>query len=424
MPAVEIPYGASSLRFEIPDANFGGVYGPKHVEAASDAGALVREALANPIGAPRLRDMGLSGRRVAIVVDDRTRPTPVAAILPVVVEELRTAGARDDDITVVLALGTHAHMTHEQIVEKLGAEMAARFDVVNPRYDDEDDLVPFGRSDSGVEIWINRTYAEAGFTVVIGSILPHGATGFSGGAKILYPGVAGRRTVEAFHEAANLDDRNRTGVVESPIRLEIEQFAARVGLDFIVNAVCAPEGGIYRLVAGHYVEAHRAGVEYARDIYGVELPNRAPVLIVGSYPSDLDFWQAGKAIFNAQGVVEDGGTLIVATPCPEGIPEEHAKFAEYIGMPSVELLGRIRNGTVEDRVTAAPSCCLARFRERIDIGVVSDGLSRGVVETMGFGRFESVQEAIAAALRRQGADALVSVIPAAAEVYAYVGAVG
>lgn len=420
MPPVEIPYGTASLRFEIPDVNFGGEYGPKHVEASSDANSLIREALANPIGTPPLRDMSLSGRRIAIVVDDRTRPTPVAAILPAVVEELQAAGSQDDDIAIVLALGTHAHMTREQIEEKLGADMAARFEVVNPRYDDEGDLVHFGRSDSGVEIWINRTYAEADFKVAIGSILPHGATGFSGGAKILYPGVAGRRTVEAFHEAANLDDGNETGVVESPIRLEIEQLAARVGLDFIVNAVCAPEGGLYRLVAGHYVQAHREGAKCAREIYGVELPGRAQVLIVGSYPSDLDFWQAGKAIFNAQAVVQDGGTLIVVTPCPEGIPEEHARFAEYIGTPSAELLRRIRNGAVEDRVTAAPSCCLARFRERIDIGVVSEGLSSAVVEAMGFSYFESIQDGTAAALGKHGSGAAVCVIPAAAEVYAYV----
>ena len=115
-----------------------------------------------------------------------------------------------------------------------------------------------------------------------------------------------------------------------------------------------------------------------------------------------------------------GGSLIVATPCPEGIPREHAKFAEYIGTPSAELLQRIREGGVEDRVTAAPSCCLARFRERIDIGVVSHGLTRETVETMRFGYFESLQEAVEATIGKHGVDVQIAVIPAAGEVYAYV----
>lgn len=420
MPHVGIPYGQEVLQVDIPDRNFGGVFAAKHVEPASAPGELAREALANPIASPCLRDVDLTGKRVAIVVDDRTRPTPVGAILPAVIEELHAAGASDDNIAIVVALGTHAAMTPAQIAERLGPKVAARFEVINPRYDDEDDLVHFGRSDSGVDIWINKTYAEADFKLAIGSIIPHGATGFSGGAKILYPGVAGRRTVEAFHEAANLGEGNQTGAVDSPIRLEIEKFADRVGLDFILNAICAPQGGLYRLVAGHYVEAHRRGVEHAREVFGVALPRRAQALIVGSYPSDLDFWQAGKALFNAQAVVHDRGSLIVATPCPEGIPREHAKFAEYIGTPSAELLQRIREGGVEDRVTAAPSCCLARFRERIDIGVVSHGLTRETVETMRFGYFESLQEAVEATIGKHGVDVQIAVIPAAGEVYAYV----
>ena len=424
MPTIEIPYGATSLEVEIPDANFGGLYGPKHVAPAADPEGLVREALASPIGAPRLRDVDLQGKRVAVLVDDRTRPTPVETILPVVLDEVLAAGASDEGITIVLALGTHAHMTPGQIVHKLGEDVARRFTVVNPRYDDEDDLICFGRGESGVEIWINKTYAQADFKLAIGSILPHGATGFSGGAKIIYPGVAGRRTVEAFHEAANLDDGNETGVVESPIRIEIEKLAARVGLDFLVNAICTPDGGLYRLVCGHYVQAHRRGVEHAREIFGVELPRRAQALVVGSYPSDLDFWQAGKAVFNAQNVVADRGSLIVATPCPEGIPDEHARFPDYIGAPSEELLRRIRAGTVEDRVTAAPSCCLARFRERIDIGVVSDGLSADTVARMKFTRFPSLQHAVSGVIAKHGPDTQISVIPAAGEVYAYVAGEG
>ena len=420
MSTVEIPYGERSVRLEIPASNFAGVFQPRQVEPVSYVADLIRQALAHPIAAPRLRDAELSGKSIALVVDDRTRLTPVREILPVVLGELRLAGATDEQISIVLALGTHAAMIPQQIEDKIGPDAAARLRVVNPRYDDERDLVCFGRSESGVEIWINKTYAQADFRLAIGSILPHGATGFSGGAKILYPGVAGRRTVEAFHEAANLDPGNQTGVVESPIRHEIEAFTERVGLDFIVNVISAPQGGLYRAVAGHYKHAHRQGAAYARDVFGVELPQAAEALIVGSHPADLDFWQAGKAMFNAHGVVRDGGSLVVVTPCPEGIPREHAIFPRYVGTGSAELLRAIRAGEVEDRVTAAPSCCLARFRERIRVGVVSDGLSRETVETMKFDPFESAAAAVEGLIARHGLRVQIGVIPAAGEVFAYV----
>ena len=295
---VELPYGSHTLRFEVPDENFAGVYEPRLPQSFRPEAELIAEAFANPVGASRLRDMALTGKRVVVVIDDRTRPTPIRSLLPPVIDELHRAGVDAEALQCVIALGTHAPMTPEQIAERVGPALARRLHCVNPRYDDPDDLVYCGRGETGIEIWINRTYAGADFRVALGSILPHGATGYSGGAKILYPGVAGRQTVEAFHCAANLDPRNRTGVVESPIRHEIVRLAKQVGLDWIVNAVCGTDGRLRGLVCGHFVRAHRAGVREAERLHRVGIAEQLDVLVVGSYPSDLDFWQAAKAIFN------------------------------------------------------------------------------------------------------------------------------
>jgi nickel-dependent lactate racemase len=245
--------------------------------------------------------------------------------------------------------------------------------------------------------------------------------GFSGGAKLIYPGIAGRKTVESFHVAANSDPENQAGRLDSPIRAEIEKLVELVGLDLMVNLVVDPRGEVCALTAGHYIDSHRRAMPPSRELYGLPVTRRSSVLVAGSAPADLDFWQAAKAIFNCQAVVEDGGWLILVTPCPEGIPAEHKSFDRSIGLTPEQiqrLLAGIagREGEMRDsagidesashggnpdtdRVTLAPALALSRFRRRIRIAVVSPGLTAAQVRQMGFSFFASVEDALAGILR-------------------------
>ena len=394
--AVTIPYGDGGLTFRIPDDCLEGVFSPNSVEPVADVGEAFAAALAAPLGCESLCDVLRQQRpaSVAIVIDDITRHTPVHLVLPQLLDYCNEAGVSDEQIQVVLALGTHRAMTDEEILRKAGHEAVARVPFINPRYDDPDDLVHYGKSDCGVEIWINRTYAEADVKIAISNLIPHGAVGFSGGAKIIYPGVAGRETVTQFHRAANGNPENAAGRVETPIRRDIEEMASKVGLDFLVCMITTPESEIAGITAGHFVKAHREGVKLSQQVYGIRLERKASVAVASSHPADLDFWQAAKCLFNCQSVVEDGGWLVVVTPCPEGLCDEHALYDTYIGMDPAALLEGIEDGAFEDPIAAAPAVCLARFRERIHIGIVSDGLSRRNVENMRFHYFASVEEAL------------------------------
>ena len=413
---VDLPYGKGTLRFTVPEGNLVEVLRPNAV-VCGDEEAEIRRALAQPIRSEPLRSLAKGKRNVVIVVDDLTRITPTDRILPFVLAELRAANVPEDGITILLALGTHRPMTEDEIVRKLGPKIPRRLRIINHDCRCQDGLAYLGDSASGIAVWVNRETVAADLRVAVGSIIPHGAVGWSGGAKMIYPGVAGEKTVEEFHVSANLNPDNVAGKLESPVRAEIEALVEKVGLEFIVNVVVTPDGAIYRAVGGHYVAAHRAGVPAAREVFGLAATQQVDVLIVGSHPADLDFWQAAKAIFNTQSLVRDGGSLVLVTPCPEGVPAEHALYPEYIGRDPEELAADIQGRKTSHRITAAPAVSMGRFLRRIRIGVVSDGVPADRLATAAMECFGSVQDAVAAKLREYGSGASVSVVTHGGETF-------
>ena len=415
---VRLPYGNEELEFAIPERHVVDVLRPNPV-AIGDEEAEVRRGLAHPIESEPLCTLARGRRDVVILVDDLTRTTPADKIVPLVLEELAAADVPDECVTILMALGTHRPMTDDEIVRKLGPEIPKRVRVLNHDWRTRDGLVNLGESASGIAVWVNRRAVEADLRIAVGSIIPHGAVGWSGGAKMIYPGVAGEKTVQDFHVSANLDPANVAGKLASPVRAEIEAMVEKVGLEFIVNVVATADGAIYRAVCGHYVAAHRAGVPAAREVFGVAAAQQVDVLIVGSHPADLDFWQAAKAVFNTQALVRDRGSLILVTPCPEGVPPEHAGYAEYIGRDPEELASEIREGSVADRLTAAPAVRMGRFRKRIRLGVVSDGLCAEAIAAAKMERFETIRQAVAAKLREYGPGTAISVVTHGGETFPY-----
>ena len=420
---VPIPFGEETLQVCIADEQMGQLLVPHSVPVLRDVGDALRaefgsEYCKSLLAKIEKRVREQNSASVAIVVNDYTRPTPLRAVLPPLLDTLNARGVDDSQIRIVVALGTHRPISREEFRRQAGQQVLERVGFINPAIDVADRLRCFGTSASGVEVWVNREYAEADFKIAVGTILPHGAVGFSGGAKLIYPGIAGRKTVESFHVAANSDPENRAGRLDSPIRAEIERLVELVGLDLMINLVVDPRGQVCALSAGRYIDSHRKAIPRARSLYGLPVPRPASVLIAGSAPADLDFWQAAKAIFNCQAAVEDGGWLVLVTPCPEGIPAEHSAFDRAIGLeperiedllallagPAEQLAGRgqVRAPAVDpdlDRVTLAPALPLARFRRRIRIAVVSPGLTPVQVRRMGFSWFATTEQALASILK-------------------------
>ncbi len=413
MPKVELtlPYSdVASLTLALDESLLGEVIRPQRVRPVEDEDDAIRAALDAPIEASSLEDTLKPGSRVLILSDDNTRPTPVAKILPHLLERLERAGVEEEKVEILIASGTHRPMTDEEIRAKLGAEVVRRIPVSCHRCHERSDLYRAGTTPQGTEVWLNRKLLEADFILGIGNVVPHPTPGWSGGAKILYPGVAGTDTIAAFHLVGADDPTNYLGREDAPARRSLEALAETAGLSYIVDTVLTADHRLYGVYCGNPRQAQAAAQRASRAVYGVPVRHPYKVVVSNSYPAFLEFWQAGKGIFSAELILEPGGTIILMTPCPEGVGVTHPKQVEYLGLDLGELLRRIAAREVDDPIAAAVCAKVKQVMQRARVFVVSEGLARNDVRAMGFTPFETVDEALEAALKENGADTRVAVI--------------
>jgi nickel-dependent lactate racemase len=394
---------------EVPDANLLGVYAPRSVGQVSEEEVLA-EGFAEPYDAPHLREAVKPTDHVLILVDDSTRGTPVPRLLKRVVGNLWAAGVSDKQIRLLTAQGTHRGMTEGELRQKLG-EFYGRFETHQHDWLDESNLREFGRTQDGTRVTANRLLAEADFRIGLGSIVPHRVKGFSGGAKIAFPGVAGREMQERNQWEASLRmSETVMGIADNPMRLRMEEAARIVGLNYIANLVSDYEGKIVGCFVGDLVEAHRAGCKHAREINAVTLPRRAGIVLIDSHPADRDFWQSAKGFYSGTMAVRDGGTLIVVAPNPEGVADNHPNVLEIGYRPHAELVRMVEAGEIEDVVGAAVLADVAQIVDRADCIMVSTGVTRAETERLGFRYAPTAQDALAMAFEKQGDSSEVAVL--------------
>lgn len=383
-------------------------------DGASVAEAL-QAALSAPIGCPPLMELARGGKRAVVLVDDVTRPTPAHQLLPGLLERLLQAGIMRSAVTIVVATGTHRAMRPDEVDAKVGREVRQTFDVVNHDYQNQRGLVLLGRTANGTPVSVNRLVAEAELVLGVGNIVPHRYCGWAGGAKIVQPGVCGEETTVATHLMMTERPEVRLGVVENHVRHEMEAVADRVNLRFIVNTILDGRGSVRQVVAGDPRKAFRSGVESARRTHTVPIPGRADIVVASAFPSDTNFWQAGKALYSADLAVREGGIILLVSPCHEGLGE-HEEFASLCGLPPVAIRARLHSNRVQDRISAAAALAVAEVRARAEVWIVTRGLSEEHAEALGMKRFSSLQEAVEAALRRKGKGSRLGVLHEATEI--------
>ena len=205
------------------------------------------------------------------------------------------------------------------------------------------------------------------------------------------------------------------------VRAEIEEIAAMVGLSAVLNCVLNASGKLVKAFFGDPRAAFRVGAECSRQIFGVEVPGRADIVVAGSHPCDIEFWQAHKSLYPADQSVRPGGTIILVTPCAEGVSTTHPEMLNYTGRPAAEILALIEQGTVSDQVSGALALAWARVRERADVFLVSPGISDSEARALGFHPFCCVEDALGEALNRQGPDASVLALTHAPDTLPIVG---
>jgi nickel-dependent lactate racemase len=388
-----------------------GVYIPQPVPACADPESEIARALAAPQDTPPLRALVRRGETVAILVDDHTRATPAARILPPVLEELLRGGVREEDIVLFITHGTHRLSTEAEVQEKVGHEIARRFRVEQHRCTDESIQVYVGLTSRGTPVWVNRMVAEADRRVGIGHIGPSPYAGYSGGYKLILPGAAALDTINVNHSLVPLGFR-QPGRVDLPCRLDIDEAGRMVGLDFVVDVVLSQDERIVRALAGAPEAVFQEGVALARTVYEVAVPPDLDIAVTAGYPYDLDLYQAVRAVEYADAVVRPGGSILLVAACPEGIGGDdfYRLMADPARRPDEFLRDAARrNG----RVTfAVLGYALARIKAEKRLYMVTEGILPAVLEAMGITPVPSLQAGIDALLRQYGPEARLAVFPA------------
>ncbi len=400
----DFPYPGMPV-LEVPDENLIGVYQPRQTSSARPEEEIIKQGLATPIGTGRVSELTREGQRVLILCDDNTRPTPASLIMPHVLDELRRGGVRKRDIQILMAVGTHRPMTYDEMCEKLGQRICEEYQITNHDWRNESSLAYLGTTGSGVEILVNRLVLEADVVLGVGHIVPHGACGFTGGGKIVLPGICGQKSTLQMHTMSNVGFR---GKAENPVREAIDEAGLKAGMEIIINAVQDATGKLVGLVVGHPIRAHREGVKAAKEIYTVQVASPADIVITDSYPADIDLWQAGKALEAASLVVKKGGVIILVTPCPDGVAPAHPIWLELAGLPEAEVRRMIDDG--EDKVGALAALGQARSTEQATCIVVSPGITPTEKEKLNLLHADTPQEALEMAFELRGGEAEIIVL--------------
>jgi nickel-dependent lactate racemase len=318
---VRLAYGQGYLPVELPDG-LTTIIEPAHTPGLADERAAVMAALEKPIAARPLREWMKPGRRICIVFTDVTRATPNERLIPWLLDSL--AGVPREDVTLLNAVGTHRPNTRAELEQMLTPAVVQNYRVLNHEGENASELVALGTTRDGTPALLNRHFTGADVRIVTGFIEPHFFAGFSGGPKGIMPGVAGLQTVMSNHGAKNLGDPNATfGVTKgNPIWEEMRDIALLAGPSFLLNVTLNEGRQITGVFAGDLVAAHKVGCEFVRRsaMQEVAAPFDMVVTTNSGYPLDQNLYQGVKGMSAGARVVKQGGTLILACECREGVP--------------------------------------------------------------------------------------------------------
>jgi nickel-dependent lactate racemase len=418
---VKLAYGKEGLWIELPDDNVT-VVEPRFVPGLPDETEAIRSALREPIGTPPLRDLVRRDDTVAIVFSDITRPQPRKRMLPVLLEEL--AHVLPENIVLINALGTHRPNTEEELIEMLGREIAKGYRIVQHNAWDKGNMVYLGPTSFGHETYINGVYMGAKVKILTGFIEPHFFAGFSGGPKAVLPGLADERSVLGNHDAEMIGHPRATwGVTEgNPIWEEMREMAAKTEPTFLLNVTLNKNKEITAVFAGDVWQAHAAGTAFARKSVMVPVPEPFDIVVTtnSGYPLDLNLYQAVKGMSAAALVVKEGGSIIAAAECWDGIPDhgEYKNILKIADSPQ-KLLEVIKapGFLMQDQWEAQVQ---AQIQLKADVYVKTSYLSDEQIREALLLPCHSIKETLAQLLKRYGPDATICVLPEGPQTVPYI----
>ena len=369
--------------------------------------------IGSPIKAPPLAELAARSRRILLIVPDVTRACPTREILEAVVPTIERSSRAE--VKVLVATGLHRPVTEEEIVEIVGRRVAGEYEVLNHNARDEEQLAKLGRKTSfGTPIEVNRLVLESDLVVGVGLIEPHFFAGYSGGRKILLPGVASADAVFNNHGFEMIEhSRARYGILDgNPVHEDMLEFMRATKLDFIVNVILDGEKRVSGVFAGDPVEAHLRGVRELERYVKVPFSRHADIVITtnGGYPLDRDIYQAVKGMDTAAMVVRRGGVIIIAVECRDGL----GGHDEFLGLVRgtrrpEEIIARIRE--LEPIYDQWQAQILARVLRRARVIVVTEGLDERTLSGLQLEHAKTLEEALEIAYGYVGRGARIAAIP-------------
>ena len=421
---VHLEYGRTGLEVELPDQNVVGCLQYRAAKPLDNPTAAIQKVLASPTGTAPLKELARGRRNACVVISDVTRPVPNKILLPPILETLKAAGIPRQEILILIATGMHRPNEGDELVEMIGPFIAENYRVENHHGPVKDEHTYLGETTRGTPVWIDSRYIAADLKITTGLIEPHFMAGFSGGRKLICPGLAGLDTLKVWHGPDFLEHPNaRTGCLDgNPVHEENTAIGRMAGCDFIVNVVIDAKRQILRVVAGDMVAAHLEGVAFAREPVTATIPEAVDIVVTTSagYPLDTTFYQCVKGMVAALPIVKPGGTIILAASLSEGIgsPEfrqvidENPTIEGFMERILAKRYFRMDQWQIEE---------LAKAKRQAKIKVVSDGLSAETLRRLYVEPAATVEAAVADCLAEYGPDATIAVIPKGPYVLAELG---
>lgn len=390
MAEIKVPYGKGYMKATIP-------FEYEHVSISEEvlnhtSEEEVLRAIENPIGTSLEKFQG--AKKVVIVTSDATRPVPNHVIIPILAKKLEVYGISKEQITILIGTGLHRVSPPEEFVEILGEEVARDFKVISHDFRDEDNLVNIGVTTRGTPVVLNRHYVEADARIALGVLDPHQFAGFAGGAKAVAIGVGGSPLVSNNHSMLIHPKAALANLEGNPVREDIDEIGGIARVDFIVNVVLNSRKEVVKAVAGHYFEAHRAGVKEAQKILQAEVKEPADLVIAasGGFPKDLNLYQAQKGLLHAAVAVKQGGTIILVAECREGIGSEKFKETMALGDTVDKVLEEFAK--MEFFVGGHKAFLWGRSLQKARVIIVSEGIDEEDARLMKVEKASSIEQAV------------------------------
>ena len=340
---IRLKYGRGEVTFSLPEEQLYFEVIGKDYPSISDIPGAIRSALERPIDSPPLRELLRPTDKVAITVSDITRSWQrMDLVLPTLFDTISRAGIPDENVSILVVVGGHRQNTEDEMEQLCGREVCRRVNVVNHNARDLQNMVYLGKTSRGTEVAINQVVAEADRIILTGGIIYHYMVGYGGGRKSVIPGFSSIRTIQQNHlwamgrELGSGSNRNaRSGKTRgNECHEDMMEIAGFVKPDFIVNVVPNADGDYAGIFAGNWVSAWQEGTKLVDEIYSVEIPDLADIVIAsaGGSPKDINLYQAGKTMDNASYAIRKGGAVIIVSECPDIL--EPPEFPQWFQYPS------------------------------------------------------------------------------------------